>query len=143
MEYRELSKEEIIGLIAEFKSEVRKNLAKIEFFNEKIDELTKMIGGVSESLIIDNYRPANMRKPYPLSTWDNIIIDVIKENGKPTTSKEIYDQAMAKAKAMGIEMNEVKMKSKINQCLVKLANRRGDLKKVKYQGRGYAYVLSE
>ena len=42
MEIRELSKEEIIGLIAEFKSEVRKNLAKIDFFNEKIEELTKM-----------------------------------------------------------------------------------------------------
>ncbi len=68
---------------------------------------------------------------------------MIKETGKPATSKEIYDKAMAKAVAMGIGMDEAKMKSKINQCLVKLANRRGDLKKVKYQGRGYAYVLSE
>lgn len=141
METRELSKEEIIGLIAEFKSEVRKNLAKIDFFNEKIDELTKMLGENPENIKIECVKPTSVRKPYPLSTWDKIIIDVIKENGKPATSKEIYEKAMAKATAMGIKMDEEKMKSKINQCLVKLANRRGDLKKVKYQGRGYAYSL--
>jgi hypothetical protein len=141
METRELSKEEIIGLIAEFKSEVRKNLAKIDFFNEKIDELTKMLEENPENIKIECVKPTSVRKPYPLSTWDKIIIDVIKENGKPATSKEIYEKAMAKATAMGIKMDEEKMKSKINQCLVKLANRRGDLKKVKYQGRGYAYSL--
>lgn len=143
METRELSKEEIIGLIAEFKSEVRKNLAKIDFFNEKIDELTKLLGESPEIISVESVRPVSTRKPYPLSTWDNIIIDVIKENGKPATSKEIYDKAMAKAVAMGIGMDEAKMKSKINQCLVKLANRRGDLKKVKYQGRGFAYIVND
>ena len=142
MEIRELSKEEIIGLIAEFKSEVRKNLAKIDFFNEKIDELTKMLGLMPESINVEAKKPAGTRKPYPLSKWDKIIIDVIKENGKPATSKEIYDKSIAKAVADGIKMDEAKMKSKINQCLVKLANRRNDLKKVKYQGRGYAYTLN-
>lgn len=138
METRELSKEEIIGLIAEFKSEVRKNLAKIDFLNQKIDELTKLLGEMPDSI---SYKATGTRKPYPLSTWDKIIIDVIKENGKPATSKEIYDKAMAKAVSMGIKMDETKMKSKINQCLVKLANRRNDLRKVKYQGRGFAYTI--
>lgn len=139
---RELSKEEIIGLIAEFKSEVRKNLAKIDFFNEKIEELAKMLGEKPENIKVDGIKSTGMRKPYPLSTWDKIILDVIKENGKPATSKEIYEKAMAKAIAMGIKMSEAKMKSKINQCLVKLANRRNDLRKVKHQGRGFAYALN-
>ena len=139
MENRELSKDEIIGLIAEFKSEVRKNLAKIDFFNEKIDELTKLLGDAPATVGV--LKEEKTRKPYPLSKWDNIIIDVIKENGKPTTSKEIYDAAMEKAAEQGIAMEEGKMKSKINQCLVKLTNRRHDLKKVKYQGRGFAYSL--
>ena len=141
METRELSKEEIIGLIAEFKSEVRKNLAKIDFFNEKINQLTEMLGSMPEIKNVEDRKQTGTRKPYPLSAWDKIIIEVIKENGKPTTSKEIYDKAMAKAVADGIKMDEDKMKSKINQCLVKLANRRNDLKKVKYQGRGYAYTV--
>ena len=138
MENRELSKEEIIGLIAEFRSEVRKNLAKIDFFNEKIDELTKLLG---DAPVIVGVLKEKTRKPYPLSKWDNIIIDIIKENGRPTTSKEIYDGAMKKAAEAGIAMEEVKMKAKINQCLVKLTNRRSDLKKVKYQGRGFAYSI--
>ena len=140
MENRELSQEEIIGLIAEFRSEVRKNLAKIDFFNEKIDELTKLLGDAP--ITVGVLREEKTRKPYPLSKWDNIIIDVIKENGRPTTSKEIYDSAMQKAKEQGIAMEEVKMKAKINQCLVKLTNRRGDLKKIKYQGRGFAYAIN-
>ena len=82
------------------------------------------------------------RKPYPLSKWDNIVLEVIRENGKPTTSKEIYDKAMAKAVVAGIAMDEIKMKSKINQCLVKLSGRRDDLKKIKYGGRGYAYAIN-
>lgn len=139
MENRELSREDIIGLIAEFKSEVRKNLAKNDFFNGKIEELSKLLGELPVSVI--NETPEKTRKPYPLSQWDNIIIDVIKENGKPTTSKEIYAKAMAKAVAMNIAMEEGKMKSKINQCLVKLTNRRHDLKKVRYQGRGFAYTI--
>lgn len=139
MEKRELSKDEIIGLIAEFQSEVRKNLAKIDFFNEKIEELTSLLGDAPINVL--GKKAEKTRKPYPLSKWDNIVLDVIRENGKPTTSNEIYQKAMAKAVAMGISMDEFKMKSKINQCLVKLSGRRDDLKKVKYGGRGFAYDI--
>ena len=140
MEKRELSKDEIIGLIGEFKSEVKKNLAKIDFFNEKIEELTKLLGEMPASVVTPNSEKT--RKPYPLSKWDNIVLEVVKENGKPTTSREIYDKAMAKAAAKGINMTESKMKSKINQCLVKLSGRRNDLVKMKYGGRGFAYGLN-
>ena len=142
MEHRELSKEEIISLIAEFKSEVRKNLAKIDFFNEKIEELAKLLGDKSAERVLRKVG-TKARKPYPLSKWDMIIIDIVRENGKPVVSKDLYDKAMAKAVEMGIAMDEIKMKSKINQCLVKLASRRGDLKKVKTTGRGWAYAISE
>lgn len=139
METRELSKEEIIGLIAEFKSEVKKNLVKIDFFNEKIEELTQLLG--EDPMMDVSKKPEKTRKPYPLSMWDNIVIDVIRENGKPTTSKEIYDKGIEKAIEKGIKMDEVRMKSKINQCLVKLSGRRNDLKKLKYGGRGFAYAI--
>ena len=141
MEVRELSKDEIIGLIAEFKSEVRKSLAKLDIYNEKIEELTRLLGENPVNFIQKN--ADKTRKPYPLSKWDNIVLDVIKENGKPTTSKEIYEKGIEKANAMGIMMDEAKMRSKINQCLVKLANRRDDIKKVKYGGRGFAYSLKD
>ena len=140
METRNLSREEIISLIADFKSEVRKNLAKVEIFNEKIEELTQLLGNVPVEYTGKPVEKA--RKPYPLSKWDNVVLDVIKANGKPTTSKEIYDKAMALAAERGIAMDELKMKSKINQCLVKLTNRRHDLVKLKYSGRGFAYNIN-
>ena len=53
MEKRELSKEEIISLIGEFKSEVRKCLAKIDIYNQKIEEFTKLLGnGIENQPII-------------------------------------------------------------------------------------------
>ena len=139
MEKRELSKDEIIGLISDFKSEVRKNLAKIDFFNEKIDELTKLLGELPDVGL--GKKAEKTRKPYPLSKWDHIVLEVIRENGKPTTSNEIYQKGMAKAAERGLAMEESKMKSKINQCLVKLSGRRDDLKKIKYGGRGFAYAI--
>ena len=139
MNKKALSKDELIGLIADFRSEVKKNLVKIDFYNEKIEELTKLLNAAPAE--VENTKPEKTRKPYPLSTWDNLVLDVIKDNGKPTTSKEIYDKVMAKAEKMGIAMDEAKMKSKINQCLVKLSGRRDDLKKLKYGGRGFAYSL--
>lgn len=139
METRDLSKEEIIDLINDFKSEVRKNLAKNDIYNEKIEELTALLGDAPTENVM---RPVEKtRKPYPLSQWDMLILDVIKENGRPTTSKEIYDKVMALAEEKGIAMDETKMKAKINQCLVKLSGRRNDLKKIKYRGRGFAYAI--
>lgn len=139
MEIRELSKEEIIDLINEFKSEVRKNLAKNDIYNAKIEELTMLLGDAPLGSVMSQVEKT--RKPYPLSRWDMLIIDVIKENGKPTTSKEIYAKTMVLAKERGLAMDEAKMKAKINQCLVKLSGRRYDLKKIKYQGRGFAYAI--
>lgn len=143
MEKRELSREEIIGLISDFKSEVRKNLAKVEIYNEKINELTCLLDKIPVNAVVTMEKPEKKRKPHPLSKWDNIVIDVIKENGKPTTSREIYDRAMEKAAQKGLAMEEQKMRSKINQCLVKLSGKREDLMKIKYGGRGFAYGIPE
>ncbi len=140
MEKRELTREEIISLIGEFKSEAQKCLAKIEFFNDKINELTARLGG---QYVYTPTIAEKKRKPYPLSKWDKIVLEVVRENGEPTTSKTIYDRSIEKAVADGIAMTEDKMKAKINQCLVKLSGRRDDLKKVKYGGRGFAYSFPE
>lgn len=131
MEYTKLTRDDIISLITEFKAEIRKNLAKNEIFNEKINELTKLLDVQGKK-----------RKPYPLSKWDKIVLEVVRENGKPATSRQIYDGAIKRAIAAGIAMDDEKMKAKINQCLVKLSGRRDDLKKMKYGGRGFAYAIN-
>ena len=107
MDKKALSKDELIGLIADFKSEVKKNLVKIDFYNEKIEELTRLLNAAPAE--VEDNKSEKTRKPYPLSTWDKLVLEVIKDNGKPTTSKEIYDKVMAKAEKMGIAMDEAKM----------------------------------
>ena len=154
MNKRELTREEIIGLIAEFRSEVKKNTAKIEFFNEKIEELTLLLKDAksapkNEDVAAEGCRRRKKeekpRNPYPLSKWDKLILEAVKENGRPMFSKDIYSKVMAKAVETGIteNMDVEKQKAKINQCLVKLSGRRADLMKMKYGGRGYAYCITK
>lgn len=153
MNKRELTKEEIISLISEFRSEVKKNMAKIDFFNSKIEELTAMLNTKKSVENIEEKaqdgrktrrKEEKPRKPYPLSKWDELIINTIKENGRPMLSKDIYNKVMAQATEAGIveNMDEEKQKAKINQCLVKLSGRRSDLMKIKYGGKGYAYCIT-
>ena len=150
-----LTSTDIMELISDYKSEIRKLNAKISFCESRILELeealsTNKVYTTSENYINFSHKPGrqrrreiNPRKPYPLSDWDKIILDIISESGKAQLSKDIYEKAIAKSKEVGIFIDEIKSKAKINQCLVKLTNRRNDLKKVKYGGRGFAYCLPE
>ena len=150
-----LTTSDIMDLISDYKSEIRKLSAKISFCENRILELEESLKtsdaySVSENYINFSIRPnrqrrkeTSPRKPYPLSDWDKIILDIVSESGKAQLSKDIYEKAFAKSKEVGIFIDEIKSKAKINQCLVKLTNRRNDLKKVKYGGRGFAYCLPE
>ena len=68
-------------------------------------------------------------------------METIQEKNRATLSKEIYEAVKEKALNAKIFTTDEKSKSKINQCLVKLTNRREDLKKVNHKGRGFAYAL--
>ena len=151
-----LTTSDIMDLISEYKAEIRKLSAKISFCENRILELEELIdddniftGADSDSSISGGFsaRPRRKetkpRKPYPLSDWDIIILDILKENGKAQLSKELYEQAFAKSKEEGIFIDETRSKAKINQCLVKLTSRRNDIRKVRYGGRGFAYCLPE
>lgn len=81
------------------------------------------------------------RKPYPLSIYDTMILNTLEEAGKAQLSKAIIEAVRVKAIDAGIFETEEKLRSKINQCLVKLTNKRHDLKKVNYKGKGYGYAL--
>ena len=150
-----LTSTDIMDLISDYKSEIRKLNAKISFCESRILELEEALNANRVYTTSENYinfpnksgrqrrREINPRKPYPLSDWDKIILDIISESGKAQLSKDIYEKAFVKSKEVGIFIDEIKSKAKINQCLVKLTNRRNDLKKVKYGGRGFAYCLPE
>lgn len=146
--YGSLKEFDILDLLNEYKSEMRKLSYKVEFVKDKIKELedllqeTKFSNESQGVTILKSSKPyKQIRKPYPLSAWDKFIIETIAENGKATLSKVIYTTTIEKAKASGIFSTDQKAMAKINQCLVKLTSRRDDIKKVKYKGRGNAYAL--
>jgi hypothetical protein len=151
-----LSKWDRMDLVNEYRSELRKLNYKTEHCRQRVKELEAELenedNDVSETLerriIIGKTRKVRKkelkpRKPYPLSDWDMIILQVIKDGDHAMLSKDIYDGTFERAKLMGVFSDEKKAKAKVNQCLVKLANRRGDLVKIKYSGRGFAYGYPE
>lgn len=149
-----LTSTDIMDLISEYKSEIRKLTAKISFCENRIYELEEMLdanGNSSDynqskfSITETRHRKKETkpRKPYPLSDWDRIILKILDEGGKAQLSKDIYDKAFIISKEMGIFIDDIRNKAKINQCVVKLTNRRHDIKKVRYGGRGFAYCLPE
>lgn len=151
-----LTTSDIMDLISDYKSEIRKLNAKISFCENRILELEELIDDENIFSASDSNddnsnklfsrtrkKEIKPRKPYPLSDWDQIILDILKDNGKAQLSKDIYEQVFERAKKSGIYIDDIKSKAKINQCLVKLTSRRNDLVKVRYGGRGFAYCLPE
>jgi len=157
-----LNEFDILDLLNEYHSELRKLKHKMDFVKTKIADLEAQYSTIknikagsktveaSETEQVDDTaaEPETQgkkreRKPYPLSDWDKFIIETIQESGHATLSREIYASVKEKAINAGIFTTDDKSKAKINQCLVKLTNRRNDLRKVKYKGRGFAYALPD
>jgi hypothetical protein len=160
-----LNEFDILDLLNEYYSELRKLRYKSDYVKFKISELEGRYNEIkrkktrplsSESMPESEVSTATSapaatrgskkpvkakRKPYPLSAWDKMIISGIETTGRALSSKTIFNQVKEKATAAGIYQTDEKAKAKINQCLVKLTKRRKDLVKVNYKGRGYAYAL--
>ena len=83
------------------------------------------------------------KKGYKLSSWDSLVINSMKDSGKVKITQEIIDYINAKMKESGKPANDTEVKNKVIRSLQKLANRRNDLKKVPYPGKGFAYALPE
>lgn len=81
------------------------------------------------------------KKGYKLSNWDKWVISGISQNGKPQITQGIVDSVKAMALEAGVKTSDEETRNKVIRSLQKLANRRGDLVKVPYKGKGYAYAI--
>jgi hypothetical protein len=154
---------EIQDLINKYKSELRK-------LDYQTNDIKATIAELEEILEIDlkrqdttvTTRRKGKRKPgrppkikaetkgkiqksreegYRLSVWDKFVLDGIKDSGKVLINTELLDIVKQKAIEKKIFTNDYLIKEKLNRILQKLANRRKNIVKVKYQGRGFAYAL--
>jgi len=83
-----------------------------------------------------------MQRKRKLSKWDEFVITAIKKAKRPLISADIL-KASEKENAKTEKMSDIQLKRKLNQVLHKLANKRGDLEKIPYEGKGFSYALPE
>lgn len=153
-----LTELDILDLIDEYNSELRKLKYKFEYVQERIKELELQLNELKEAnlqkkqeVLIKSVSkiqsqdndPSTKRKPYPLSDWDKAILNTLKSAQKIMVSSEILESIKKIAKEEDFFKDDNHAKIKLNQCLVKLANRRDDLVKLHHRGRGFAYALPE
>jgi hypothetical protein len=84
--------------------------------------------------------PVVVRRKRKLSPWDQFILTTLQEGDQVLIMSEfleIVKENLAEAKGW----TEAKIKSKLNAVFHKLANKKGSIVKVSFQGRGFAYAL--
>jgi hypothetical protein len=84
-----------------------------------------------------------MEGGYKLSTWDNFILESLKDAGNVLINSDLQDRIGDWMKKEGIKADENTAKAKISRSIHKLANKKGDIVKTKYEGRGFAYGLKD
>jgi uncharacterized phage infection (PIP) family protein YhgE len=89
--------------------------------------------------------PVIVTKPagYKLSLWDETVIEVIRQRGSSAITSEIIDMVIARSSDKGLSNDTNEVRKKVVRSLQKLVNKRGDLKKVNFKGKGFSYALPE
>ncbi len=80
---------------------------------------------------------------YRLSDWDEFILGSLKDQGIILRNADFYELAKDWVKKKKMKLDKTEIRGKISRSIHKLANKRGDIIKVKYPGRGNAYALPE
>ena len=82
-----------------------------------------------------------VKNGYKLSPWDEFIINALKEKQHVLISKDLIELSKSKAEKDNTKFDLDKVKNMLNRSLHKMANKRNDLIKTKYDGKGFAYAL--
>ena len=77
---------------------------------------------------------------YRLNAWDEIVLKTLRGKKKPGVFSDFFTAAKSNSASKGLSQKD--LYARINQSLHKLANKRGVLKKVQYEGRGFGYALT-
>lgn len=84
--------------------------------------------------------PVQVRRVRKLSPWDEFIITTLQTKDKVLIMSEFLD--IVKSDFEGAKgWTEAKIKSKLNAVFHKLANKKGNIVKISFEGRGFAYAL--
>jgi hypothetical protein len=80
---------------------------------------------------------------YRLSEYDELVFDALNAHGRAMINSELVAYIEEEKKNKGENVEEGEVLKMVVRSLQKLANRRDDIKKTPYEGRGIAYALPE
>lgn len=84
--------------------------------------------------------PVQVRRVRKLSPWDQFIMTTLQTKDKVLIMSEFLE--IVKNDFDGAKgWTEAKIKSKLNAVFHKLANKKGSIVKISFEGRGFAYAL--
>lgn len=79
---------------------------------------------------------------YRLSDWDQVLIEAVNQARQPLKKTDLDALFQGHDLAKKAKMNDEAVYTKVSRVLHKLANKRGILKKVPIEGKGFAYTLA-
>jgi hypothetical protein len=79
---------------------------------------------------------------YRLSDWDQVLIEAVNKARQPLKKTELDALFQGHDLAKKAKMDDEAVYTKVSRVLHKLANKRGILKKVPTEGKGFAYTLA-
>lgn len=80
---------------------------------------------------------------YRLSEYDELVFKALRDTDHALINSQIVNFIQQDKAAQGENVTEDEVQTMVVRSLQKLANRRDDIKKVPYEGRGMAYALPE
>ena len=100
---------------------------------------TKKVAGSAPKKVAMS-SPVTVRRVRKLSPWDEFIISTLQKEEKVLVMSEFLEIVKSDFEG-GKDWNEPKIKSKLNAIFHKLANKKGNIVKISFDGRGFAYAL--
>lgn len=111
--------------------------------NERKPRKNKEEDGVAVELV-DATRLREKKRNRDLSDWDLVVINHLQTKGKVAMSGEFPPLAFDKNERENLGLDEKDVRDRLARSIHKLANKRGDIIKVKMsEGRGFGYILPE
>jgi len=96
-------------------------------------------GGPAKKVAGKRGRPAKKAGGYRLNVWDEIVLKTLRGKKKAGVFSDFFGAAKRTSAARGLSQKD--LYARINQSLHKLANKRGAIKKVEHEGRGFGYQV--
>lgn len=145
-----LTLSELENLLADVEGREQTAIEKVQSKTSKI-AISDERGGsgrgrsamVAESDVTRPEKSNTVKKGYKLSFWDEYVIKSILKSNRAIITQEIIESVQEQAAQAGVRTNLDEVKKRVIRSLQKLVNRRGDLVKVAFKGKGYAYAMPE